>query len=183
MLKNFAFSIAAVGALSFSPVQAQDVFFDSSATTVTFNRVSILPGIYRNVVTRTYPSGNQSLQYDPTPNFFYGVASTGRPAGLGMTQYVRFNFKSEGLFTSYPCAHLAFLARWEGVITRYNRGRGVTVGDTGIPSGCVTSPGKATIQGEYWYDKKTDLTGDGARLVSDKQINALDDYVEYQAEI
>lgn len=181
MLKKFAFSIAAAGALSFAPAQAQDVFFDSSATSMTFNRVMILPGIHRNVVTRVYPSGDQSIQYAPTPNFFYGVASTGRPTGPGMTQYVRFNFRSEGLFTSFPCAHLAFLGRWEGVITRYNRGRGVTVGETSLP--CITSPGKASIQGEYWLDKETSATGIGAYLLPDRLTDALNDYTDYQVEI
>jgi len=137
-------------------------------------------------VAKTYASGRREVeQYsDAAGDFLYGVAATGRPLdgvgkGLpGKTQWLSFLFKSEGLFTANPCAHLAIAGRWEGMAF-YNRGRGVTIGDAGNPWPCNTATGWASVQGEIWFNPATNAQHAANRMSQEKFQDVLQDHREY----
>lgn len=157
--------------------------FDVDA--VRFSRVSTPSGIQNTVEKRTWYWGWAApTYYANSPHFGWYQANTNKPSGTtGNTQYFKFKFKSEGLFTSAPCGHLAFIVRWDGDFgASYNRGRGLTVGDTGrnpdidCAINHTTLPGYASTQGEYWK------VGQGI-VLADKASNLLVDYKEYDVEI
>lgn len=138
-------------------------------------------------VTKTYDSGERVVEHydDAAGSFMYGVAATGRPFDVvgkgisGRTQWIRFLFKSEGLFTVNPCAHLAIAGRWEGVAARYNRGRGVTIGDAGNPWPCNTAAGRASVQGEIWFNPATNAQHANNLMSLEKFQDVLQDRREY----
>jgi hypothetical protein len=149
--------------------------FDTDA--VSFARVSTPDGIFNTITKRSFYWDWGAPQYKPAAHHFgYYQASTAKPsAATGQTQYWKFTMKSEGLFTHEPCAHLAFMARWDGDFgATYNRGRGFTVGDAVAP--CTTFPGMASTQAELFFSSSN-------LLLADRQTNVLSDYKEYEVEI
>ena len=194
MLQKIAgFFLFSSALLCAAPSSAQTGPGFNDVNSVRFGRELTPSGLKNFVMTRT-DAGGWNLTYGaPYPHFGWYQGSTNKPAGVTV-QYFKFKIKSEGLFTAKPCAHLTFIARWDGDYgASYNRGRALTVGDTSRNPdwpGCGTTPattlpGYASTQGEIiWstaneplWDKKTNLLIDNKWY--DVEIHVADNGYAY----
>ena len=164
---------------------------DPFPTQVTFSQLQV-NGVWKDRVTRTYSFGTQSLDYAATGAFKYALTWSARPSsGTGFVQWLSFSFKSNGEFSASPCStHFIVAGRWEGNTSRYDRGRGIIIGDgaageSNYPAGnpndtsCwTTTAGHAGVQGEVFYDPATSVGHAGHKMMT-KFANVLVDNQEY----
>lgn len=73
----------------------------------------------------TLPS-HSVLSIEPHGGYMFAIAGTVRPPNT-TTQWLRFRFSSERLFTADDWSHVAIVLRWQGT-AQWNRGHGLILG-------------------------------------------------------